>query len=361
MRLYSIIIAVYNVEKYLGECLDSIIDQSYPNWEAILVDDGSADRSPVICDAYAAKDKRIKVVHKSNEGSLMARRFGIYQAAGDYFLFIDSDDMLNCNLLNDVDQIIDRTGSDLVIYRFQRYGGLRKSKSPIVFQEGTIIGEGGKPKKLIWDKVISGCGLNSLCLKVAKRECIDFENDYEKYAFLKFGTDLMQSLAILDRADKICFTEKVYYYYRFNENGISGSKTHGTDIKNIKMLLRTRKTLFERILYYLKKNNYDSRENLEKFYIYYYKNVMRSLITWISNEKKNALRQEIIQMVMGDELLKESIQYIEMSHMPKRYRQLYKAYRNKDAKKFTACVCCHAGKKRFVEWCIQFLKIVRRK
>lgn len=360
MRLFSIIIAVYNVGQYLGECLESLIRQTYTNWEAILVDDGSVDNSALICDAYAEKDKRIKVFHRPNKGSLLARRFGLYQAEGDYFLLIDSDDFINSNLLSDVNQIINMTESDLVIYRFQRFGGLRKSESPIVFKEGTIIGEGGSSKKLIWEKVVSGCELNSLCLKVVKRDCIDYEIDYERYAFLKFGTDLMQSLAILDRANKIYFTERVYYYYRLNENGISKSKLYNTNFEDIKMLMMTRTTIFERIHYFLKKNNYDSLESLELFYIHYFISEIRSLVTWVSNERKNMKRKKLIQLVMEDKFLQKGVSYIRVESVPKKYRGIYKSYKNNEQKKFTTYVYNYAKVRKIMDVGMNTLVNVRR-
>ena len=91
-RKVSVIIPIYNVEKYLCQCLDSIIDQSYKNLEIILVDDGSPDNCGVICDEYAAKDSRIVVIHKANGGLSAARNDGIARATGDWVAFVDSDD-----------------------------------------------------------------------------------------------------------------------------------------------------------------------------------------------------------------------------------------------------------------------------
>ncbi len=90
--LISVIVPIYNVEQYLCRCVDSIINQTYKNLEIILVDDGSPDNCPEICDDYAKKDNRIKVIHKKNEGSAEARNAGIRKSNGDYFWFIDSDD-----------------------------------------------------------------------------------------------------------------------------------------------------------------------------------------------------------------------------------------------------------------------------
>lgn len=90
----TVIIPVYNVEKYLSKCVDSVIEQTYKNLEIILVDDGSPDKSPAICDAYAKKDRRIKVIHKENGGLSSARNAGLDTASGDYVGFVDSDDWI---------------------------------------------------------------------------------------------------------------------------------------------------------------------------------------------------------------------------------------------------------------------------
>lgn len=90
--LISIIVPVYKVEQYIHICVDSVLNQTYSNWELILVDDGSPDNCPQICDEYAATDKRIRVIHKENGGLSDARNFGIKVATGDYLLFLDSDD-----------------------------------------------------------------------------------------------------------------------------------------------------------------------------------------------------------------------------------------------------------------------------
>ncbi|HJA50079.1 MAG TPA: glycosyltransferase, partial [Candidatus Fusicatenibacter intestinipullorum] len=91
----SVIIPVYNVEKYLKRCLDSVINQTYKNLEIILIDDGSTDNSGKICDEYAQKDERIIVIHKENGGVSSARNKGLDICIGDYISFIDSDDWIN--------------------------------------------------------------------------------------------------------------------------------------------------------------------------------------------------------------------------------------------------------------------------
>ena len=95
----SIIIPVYRSEKYLRECVESILYQTYTSWELILVDDGSPDKSGMLCDEYTAKDSRIRVIHKGNEGVGAARNAGIEMATGDRLCFIDSDDTVEPNYL----------------------------------------------------------------------------------------------------------------------------------------------------------------------------------------------------------------------------------------------------------------------
>ena len=98
--LISIIVPVYNVEPFISECINSILIQSYKNFELILVNDGSTDNSPTICEQYASKDKRIKVIHKANGGLSDARNWGLKFSSGEYVVFLDSDDYWNdCDAL----------------------------------------------------------------------------------------------------------------------------------------------------------------------------------------------------------------------------------------------------------------------
>ena len=99
MPVISVIVPVYNAEKYIRACLDSIVNQTYKNLEIILVDDGSTDGSGAICDEYADKDVRIKVIHSTNKGVTAARINAFKTSSGDYITFVDTDDFLDCNML----------------------------------------------------------------------------------------------------------------------------------------------------------------------------------------------------------------------------------------------------------------------
>lgn len=118
---FSIVIPVYKVEKYLHQCVDSILGQSYQNFEVILVDDGSPDRCPEICDEYVKLDSRVRVIYQQNAGQACARNAGIRVALGEYVLCIDSDDYLDDSTL--LQKIADKTesGTDVIMYGFQKY------------------------------------------------------------------------------------------------------------------------------------------------------------------------------------------------------------------------------------------------
>lgn len=117
--LFSVIIPVYNVEHYLKDCLDSVLDQTYEDWEAICVDDGSTDNSRSILEEYVRKDSRFKTIFQENSGTAAARNAGLEAAVGDYIFFLDSDDWLELNALEILSQNIN--GEDVVCFSGRRF------------------------------------------------------------------------------------------------------------------------------------------------------------------------------------------------------------------------------------------------
>lgn len=112
----SIIVPVYNVKKYIAQCIDSVLEQKYTNIELILIDDGSNDGSEVVCEEYAKKDDRIKVIHKKNEGQSVARNIGIDIASGKYLYFLDSDDYIKEDIFIHNIPIMEENGLDLILF-----------------------------------------------------------------------------------------------------------------------------------------------------------------------------------------------------------------------------------------------------
>lgn len=119
MHLVSVIVPVYKVEQYLPECLDSILSSTYKELEIILVDDGSPDNCPAICDEYARKDHRITVIHQQNQGLVAARNAGLAVATGEYIAFVDSDDVISPIMYEAMVSAIERTGADMAACEYR--------------------------------------------------------------------------------------------------------------------------------------------------------------------------------------------------------------------------------------------------
>ena len=137
-ELISVIVPVYRVETYLDRCVQSIVSQTYQNLEIILVDDGSPDRCPAMCDAWAEKDSRICVIHKENGGLSDARNAGMAAAAGEYISFVDSDDIvLDCFLQSLVDAVSEDNQIDMA---YCGYAIVESSVSLKTYRSATYIG-----------------------------------------------------------------------------------------------------------------------------------------------------------------------------------------------------------------------------
>ena len=176
-KMISIIVPVYNVEKYLNRCVDSIINQTYKNLEIILVDDGSTDNSGKICDEYQKKDSRIKVIHKTNGGMSSARNAGLDIATGNYIAFVDSDDYIALNMMATMRGYVVDNNVDMAVCGFTR------------LTENKILSERGKevicgiynPEKLFESETAHIDGVKdrvslyteSLCNKLYKRYIFD--------------------------------------------------------------------------------------------------------------------------------------------------------------------------------------------
>ncbi|GAU77783.1 glycosyltransferase [Fusibacter sp. 3D3] len=128
-KLVSIIIPVYNVEKYLERCLDSIIDQSFSNFEIILINDGSTDNSPSICETYALSNDKIKVVHQNNKGPSAARNSGLDICCGEFVMFIDSDDFVDSNMIRTLYSDLEQGNADISICNSIKFKSIEDLKT----------------------------------------------------------------------------------------------------------------------------------------------------------------------------------------------------------------------------------------
>ncbi len=209
----TVCVPVYNVECYLRECLESIFSQDYPRFDVVMVDDGSTDGSGAICDEYAEKkSQRAFVVHKDNEGPLLARRDGFARAAGQYVMCVDSDDMLLPGALSAVAAAVDKTGADVVRFGFTREAGAAGPSGDYSSCEFYPAGE--KPAMLRAICCTTSGSENPMCFKALRRECVGANVDFSEFKGLTFAEDFLQTLTVYDCAETFCFLDATLYYYR---------------------------------------------------------------------------------------------------------------------------------------------------
>lgn len=212
MRKISIIVPIYNAEKFLSRCVNSVLNQNYENIEVILVDDGSIDKSGKICDEYAKKDKRIRVIHQKNSGVSAARNTGIDNATGDYIEFLDSDDEILPNLYNDLIPCIENNGLDILVFNSQRVkdNKIKTSKHTGKFyidnKYNALIKEFSNDGGCVWNKIY-------------KRKVVENVRFPEGRLF----EDTATGYRFIENADTVGYIDKVYYNYYYNSNSITNT------------------------------------------------------------------------------------------------------------------------------------------
>lgn len=210
--LISVIVPIYNVEQYIHRCIDSIINQSYKNIEIILVDDGSPDNCPDICDQYKNDDSRVVVLHKENGGLSSARNAGIQIAQGSFVTFVDSDDYI---LPDMVEQLVITTlssGCSIAICRFT--DNENQLEKGIINEYKDYL-----PENAIREILVDGKFYTSACAKLYDMELFNNIRFPIGVLYEDYGT----LYKILHIAKKISFIDVAKYYYTFNDNGITKS------------------------------------------------------------------------------------------------------------------------------------------
>lgn len=286
---FSILVPVYNVEKYLEQCVESLLNQTYSGeYEIILVDDGSTDSSGIICDKYA-KDypEKVKVIHKKNEGLVSARQSGIDAANGEFCLFVDSDDFVELCLLESIALSNKKhNDADTFIFNLNRFDEKSKiaKKSMIDTDKAVFCGDN---KSVIYETLISGTHVTSLCVKAVKT-CIlkNDPTDYSLYFDKNMAEDWFRSIHLLTASEKIVYINKHLYNYRTNEQSISRSFRPETITK--KNILY----VYDRFKQYLPIWGMDTEEYRQKLNARWLNEAMHTFTTYYENvpcSKRNAV------------------------------------------------------------------------
>ena len=264
----SIIVPAYNVGKWISKTIESVLNQTYSNWELIVINDGSTDNTGAIIDLYAQKDNRIKAVHQPNAGLISVRETGVLLATGDYIGFIDGDDAIDTDMYQRLLDNAIKYNADI------SHCGLRMCKL-----DGSVEMHYGTKKLLIHNSIegvrelLSGEYIEpSLCNKIYKREimynsCLDTD--------VVNGEDLLRNFVLFSRAQKIVYEDFCGYQYWTRENSMSGG---GNAVTKAKHVLSARKRILEN-------SNEDQKKFAMKLWVSTLVNVANSFAFSNDNEE----------------------------------------------------------------------------
>ncbi len=279
----SIIIPVYNVESYLRECLDSVLSQTFTNWECILVDDGSKDSSGKICDEYAEHDNRFKSIHQTNQGQASARNLALNNAKGDYIMFLDSDDYwISHSVLTELLNLWELNPNAQYI-QFSYFSFFEDKSFPSYNKEAklTMLSD----SKSIIDAFERGQITTITCDKIFHHSVI---GDRIRFPFGVYYEDERFIIDLMEHLNQVVISSKDYYAYRIR----SGSTTHS------EFDLRHACDLFEKDFHGMKVMQ--NIPNAESLYINYYVGTIREYCNAIllgGEERVKKYNKEIKRLI----------------------------------------------------------------
>ncbi len=238
----SIIIPIYNTQKYLNQCIDSVLNQSFKNFELLLVDDGSTDLSGNICDEYAKLDRRVQVIHKQNGGNTSARRAGIKQAQGEYIGFVDSDDWIESDMYENLLEIALKSGADIVSSGY--YRGYETSESLIYDDVATGFYAAADYTEIISILIGAYDGTDrhmvpSMCCRIYRKSLIQ-RVIKGLPDIIQYGEDLYCTISAVLKSKSIYVTHNAFYHYRMHSSSIVHTRDENffTKINNLFLCIR---------------------------------------------------------------------------------------------------------------------------
>ena len=286
---FSVIIPVYNSEKYLKECLDSVLEQSFSNYEIILVDDGSTDNSGKICDNYVLNyPEKIRVIHNTNSGPLLTRQAGVKLSNGEYIYIMDSDDRVCKELLEKAYAVIVKHQPDMVCIDYKKinkYGAEIPSKKSKYFVNGFV------PLNEFRQKFSLGL-INTMWSKIVKKDCININADYISKKWIYLGEDMLQGIDIIDRISSVYYIDEQLYEYRSNPQSI----THTFKPDNLRCNDYVYSLVFDRIT-----NDWDI--NSKNFINDFFSSYLKCVCGFFVGCMKNCIAEDAVS------ILSETLEY----------------------------------------------------
>lgn len=322
----SIIVPVYNVEKYLHRCVNSIINQTLKEIEVILVDDESPDNCPQICDEYALKDSRIKVIHKKNEGLGLTRNAGINIATGEFIAFVDSDDWVDLTMYETLYNTAKKYQCDTVFCSFQFYTSKKEFIPQKEVNSVTFFQCPKDIRNFMLDMVaplphyMSDVKYAmSTCKAIYSRNIIKNGNIHFLSERKILSEDLFFNLSYLNLAKKICFLPEYFYNYAYNPKSLS----HTYSIQKYEKY----KDFFNALELQLKKifSQEEYNIHLSRLQLLY----LRHNVNAIFNHYNKKLREKEILKILDDPYWKDTLQSYPMHQLPLKHRVFYQTLKNK--------------------------------
>lgn len=288
--LISIIVPIYNAERYLHRSIDSIIAQTFTDWELLLIDDGSPDRSGEICDEYAKKDNRVRVIHKENGGVSSARQKGQDEACGEYTIHVDPDDWVEPRMLEELYRKAKDDNADMVICDYYTNEGTQQyyiKQEPTKLNNNVVLYE-------LFQQLHGSC-----CNKLVRRACYSNRANFPKG--INCCEDLIWCIQVLKCNPKISYLDKAYYHYILTTTE-SQAKTISAErsLQDLRMLRELESLLsaehkvlnamYKRTIPYIMKramrtNSFDS---------FYFKSNFRKYLRYIICSKRNSLMLRVV-------------------------------------------------------------------
>ena len=284
-KLVSVIVAVYNIEEYLPRCVDSILAQTYRNLEIILVDDGSKDQSGSICDSYAEKDRRIKVIHKKNGGLSDARNAGMDAASGEYIGFVDGDDWIEPDMYRAMYFACEKEKAQAAVCRYKQ-----------ITKSGIIDGSAGNSVSLSRDEALEiyVCGderyliYNSVWSKLFARDLVEDM----RFPVGKNSEDIMFTTRAFCRMERLVYLDEAYYNYVLDREGsIMNEKAGERRLKDEIPFWQ------EQIAYFMEAG---MPELSDKAAYHFYRRLLFYYIDFMENKKTRIFADQIVGLLRAD-------------------------------------------------------------
>lgn len=296
MSLVSIIIPVYNAEDLLSRCINSIINQSHSRIEIILINDGSTDNSGSICDHYGNLDTRIRVVHLKNKGVANARNKGIELAKGEYIQFVDSDDWLEEDTIEQTLGTLIRDKSQMIIFGYFRHFSLENYKE-CKLNNANVLNKEEIFKQLGF--LMNNEMFNSVWNKLYKKNIL-MENNVEFNVLYQNGEDFMFNMEYIKFINNMSLYNKCFYHYNNTQQSLSKSRS----IKKFKSI----KSAYDQYRPDLENISLYSEQSRRLYEQYYLKNIFIMLVDiYRSRKKVNYDYRQILLNMFKDEAIKKSL------------------------------------------------------